>query len=403
MAMVSRRTFVTSAAAAIAASPVSAGNILRPGLGQVPPDRFDPWIELDARALGRNVETVARLSAGRPIRAVLKNNAYGLGLREVARLLEPMAAIGGYAVVRADEAIALREAGTRKPVLLMARAATGEIGELVDRNIELSVFADDDPARLRSAAGDRAIEVQLYIDTGLGRMGVPHGRASSLARAVQRTRNLRLVGCFTTLTESPDFDLEQLRRFSAVADAAKREGIGTGNLHAASSNGVYHVESAHLDMVRPGIALYGAYPSRPDEERAKAPLDPVCRFRARLVRTQLLSAGDSVGYGRRYVAERPTWIATLPVGHADGYPGRASNGAHVYMGERLYRVIAVTASHTVIELGDDERGRVGDAVTLMGPDDPAIEPNAIAATIGVSAYDLLMHMREGLPRYTLQG
>jgi alanine racemase len=73
------------------------------------------------------------------------------------------------------------------------------------------------------------------------------------------------------------------------------------------------------------------------------------------------------------------------------------------MGERLYRVIAVTASHTVIELGDDELGRVGDAVTLMGPDDPAIEPNAIAATIGVSAYDLLMHMREGLPRYTLQG
>lgn len=397
--MVSRRAFVTGAAAAFAAGPMSAGASVRSRVEQAPSERFDPWIELDPAAIEHNVQVVARLSGNRPIRAVLKNNAYGLGLREIAALLEPMPEIDGYAVVRADEAIGLRDAGLRKPILLMARAASGDLAGLLARDIELAVFADDDPARLSAAAGDRPLSAQLYMDTGMSRMGVPHGAALSLFRTISNTRNIRLAGSFTTLTENADFDLEQLRRFRAVIDAARQEGIDTGRLHAASSNGVYHVESAHLDLVRPGIALFGAYPSRPDEERTKAALRLACRLRARVVRTQLLSSGESVGYGRRYVAGKPTWIATLPIGHADGYPGQASSGARILSGGRLYRVIAVTASHTIIEVGDQELLHVGDAATLMGPDDAAIEPNAIATTIGVSAYDLLMHMREGLPRY----
>ena len=397
----SRRGFVAGAAVALTAGQASAGVRRRMDNTQVPDDRLDPWIELDPAALEHNVRQVAQLSGRRPIRAVLKNNAYGLGLIPVARLLEPMDAIDGFAVVRADEAIALRQAGIRKPIQLMARAATRDLAELAESAIELAVFATDDPSRIRATIGDRTqVDAQYYVDTGLSRMGVPHERALPLLRATHASPSIRITGMFTTLTEDADFDREQLRRFTNLAEAAKREGITTGRLHAASSNGVYHVEEAHLDLVRPGIALYGAYPSRPDEERAKAALHLACRLRARIVRTQQLGAGESVGYGRRYVADRPIWIATLPIGHADGYPGRASNGAHVHAGGHLYRVIAVTASHTVIELGDEEQARVGEVVTLMGPDDVAIEPNAIASAIGVSAYDLLMHMREGLPRYT---
>lgn len=400
---ISRRGFVGVAAAAITARPASGLPVDHAAAVQVPADRYDPWIEIDAQALEHNVREVARLAGRRPIRAVLKNNAYGLGLEPVAKLLEPMAAIDGFAVVRADEAIALRDAGITKPVLLMARTAEREVPELVSRGIELTVFTAGDAARLATGAGGRApVDAQYYVDTGMSRMGVPYHQALPLMRETQANPAVRITGTFTTLTETADFDREQLERFTALVREAKAVGVTTGRLHAASSNGVYHVPDAHLDLVRPGIALYGAYPSRPAEERAKAALRIACRLRARVVRTQQLRAGESVGYGRRHVVERPTWIATLPIGHADGYPGRASAGAHVHTGGSLYRVIAVTASHTVIEVGDDERVRVGDTATLLGPDDAAIEPNAIAAAIGGSAYDLLMHMREGLPRFVVQ-
>jgi alanine racemase len=112
-----------------------------------------------------------------------------------------------------------------------------------------------------------------------------------------------------------------------------------------------------------------------------------------------LSVGDSVSYGRNYIAERPTWIATLPLGHADGYPRTAVNGCEVLIGGELYRVIgAVSASHTIVELGEDARVRVGNEATLIGPDHEAIHPNAISERAGVSVYDVLMHLSAALPR-----
>ncbi|MGH7502459.1 MAG: alanine racemase [Longimicrobiales bacterium] len=232
----------------------------------MPDDRFDPWIELDPAALQHNVRQVTQLSGGRPIRAVLKNNAYGLGLIPVARLLEPMHAIDGFAVVRTDEALALRQAGIRKPILLMARAANagpGRTGRKRDRarGLRRRRSLSHPSNHWRSHTGRCAV-LRRY---GLSRMGVPHERALTLLRATHASPPIRITGMFTTVTEDVDFDREQLRRFHALVEAAKREGITTGRLHAASSNGVYHVEDAHLDLVRPGIALYGAYPSRPDE------------------------------------------------------------------------------------------------------------------------------------------
>ncbi|MGH7502896.1 MAG: alanine racemase [Longimicrobiales bacterium] len=413
---ITRRTFIGAAAATIAARPAQGFASYQPLSSvaaaleplstnvQVPADRFDPWIELDASAIAHNVGQITRLTGERPILAVLKNNAYGLGLQLVAKMLEPIAAIDGFAVVRADEAIALRDAGITKPVLLMALVATRDVTELVERDISLAIFADGDAARLAAAAGGRApILAHFYVDTGMSRMGVPYHRALPIMQETQTNSAIRVVGTFTTLTEETDFDREQLERFTTLVAEATNAGVATGRQHVASSNGVYHVPEAHLDLVRPGIAIYGAYPSRPEEERAKAALRLACRLRARVVRTQLLRAGDTVGYGRRYVAAQPAWIATLPIGHADGYPGRASNGAKVLISSQLYGVIAVTASHTVIEVGAEERVRVGDTATLLGPDDPSIEPNTVATAIGVSAYDLLMHMREGLPRFILQG
>jgi alanine racemase len=117
-----------------------------------------------------------------------------------------------------------------------------------------------------------------------------------------------------------------------------------------------------------------------------------------------LAPGEGVSYGRNYVAERPVWIATLPVGHADGYPRRAVEGCEVLIGTRRYPVIgAVSASHTIVEVGDERTVDVGDVATLIGPDDPAILPNTIAERAGISVYDVLMHLSARLPKRAVGG
>ncbi len=205
----------------------------------------------------------------------------------------------------------------------------------------------------------RRVSAQLYLDTGMGRMGMAYHRALPWIEDLANREDLRITGTYMAFTEETAFDREQLDRFTRLIGRARDRGADLGTLHAASSNGVFHLPEARLDMVRPGIALWGGYPSHPEVERTMATLRPAFRLRARVVRVEQLRPGDGVSYGRRYVAERPTWIATLPVGHADGYTSKAVNGGVVLIGERLYPVIGtVSASHTILEIGAEPTVRV---------------------------------------------
>jgi alanine racemase len=394
----SRRAFVAGAAAAAVVRPLAGARNPPPQSG--PPDRFDPWVEVDAEALRFNLGVVSRLAGGRPVLAVIKNNAYGLGLTNVPAALESSPAIAGFAVVKSEAALALKDAGVRKPVLLMGLFDDREGAELVRRGVHLALTTDDAADRLERAeraAGRRAVG-HAYLDTGMSRMGIPYHRALPWMEDLAR-RGVQVGGTFMAFTEEADFDREQLRRFLEVADAVRTRGVAPGRLHAASSNGVYHFPEAHLDMVRPGIALFGAYPSEPNVERAKAELMPAVRLRARIVRVERLRTGDTVSYGRSYVAERPTWIATIPAGHTDGVPREAVRGQKALIGGRLYPFIgAVSASHSIVEVGEERTVQVGDVVTLVGPDAPEIEPNRIAEATGRSVYDVLMHLNPTLPR-----
>ncbi len=397
-----RRSFLSAMGAGLAGLTVTPGRVLggTPDCvsGLAP---YDPWIEVDAAALRVNAERVAALAGGRPILAVVKNNAYGLGLREATAVLAAIPQITGFAVVKPDSALALRKWGVQKPVLLMGLADDEAAIELAGNGVELSFYVDDAVQRARTVASatGRPARGQIYLDTGMGRMGIPSHKALPWLEALASSGQVDVRGTFMAFTESADFDLEQLRRFRAFADEARQKGLPLGTLHAASSNGVYHLPDAHLDLVRPGIALFGAYPSRPDEERAAQELTCAVRLCARVVRTQQLRPGDGVSYGRNYVAERPTWTATLPVGHTDGYPRTAVEGAQVLIGGRRYPVIgAVSASHCVVEVGDEPAVAVGDKAVLLGSDDPAIEPNALAAASASSVYDILMHLNPSLPR-----
>ncbi len=396
---VSRRTFLTTTTAAALARPSLASP--SPATVGVSDARFDPWLEVDGAALVENVRVISRLVGGRPILAVIKNNAYGLGLTTVAELLEPVAEIVGFAVVKTAAAFQLRDAGIRKPVLLMGLFTDEDGPELVRREIHLSLCTHDAAERVTRATtrAARSARAHVYLDTGMSRMGVPYYEALPWLAEVTRLENVKIEGTFMGFTEEPEFDEEQLRRFKEVARGARARGADLGLLHAASSNAVFNFPASHLDMVRPGLSLYGAYPSNEGTEREIAELRPAFRLRARVVRVQRLRSGDSVSYGRNYIAEEPTWIATLPVGHSDGYTRKAVDGARVLINGHLYPVIgAVSASHAIIELGVERTAAVGDVATLVGPDDPAIHPNALATATNTSVYDVLMHLSSELPK-----
>jgi alanine racemase len=366
---------------------------------EVSADRFDPWLEIDPAAFRHNVNTVTGLAGGRPVLAVIKNNAYGLGLTTVAAILEPWPEIHGFAVVKTAEALALRDAGIKKPILLMGLFADSDGEALVRNGIQLCVCTDQSARQIEAAgkAAGSTPTAQVYLDTGMGRMGIPYHRALPVLEDVA-VREMTIAGTFMGFTES-DFDAEQLQRFRELASVAGERGLALGRMHAASSHAVFNLADAHLDQVRPGIALFGAYPSDAESEREIATLTPAFRLRARVVRVERLRPGDSVSYGRNYIASEPTWTATIPTGHTDGYPRAAVDGAHVLVNERVYPVIgAVSASHTIIEVGAEKSVEIGDIATLVGPDHGAIHPNQVAAATGTSVYDRLMHLSPLLPK-----
>jgi alanine racemase len=363
--------------------------------------RFDAWVEVIPRHLSQGVAEVRRLSGNRPILAVVKNNAYGLDLTTVGKLLQDEPGIVGFAVVKGEEALALKSAGVRKPILLMGMFSPEQGRDLAEAQVEFSAFTPDAAERLvpLARALGRPVGVHFYLDTGMGRMGISYRTALPWMVELSRHPEIQIRGTFTELGEDQAFDPEQLRRFLEVVTVARDRGVETGRLHAAASNGVFHLPEAHLDLVRPGIALFGSYPSEPVRERKLATLRSAVRLRVRAVRVSQLEAGDGVGYGRPWVADRPTWVATLPVGHADGYPREAVNGAQVLVGDQLFPVIGgVSASHCIVNVGDHPVVQVGDVATLMGPDYPLLEPSTMAQTLGVSVYDLLMHLNPTLPR-----
>jgi alanine racemase len=410
-ALLPRRDFLRASAGAALLTGLSAphleaagpagGSSSSSGVGPVPSSSaYEPWLEIDEDALRHNAAEASRLAGGRPLMAVVKNNAYGLGTGRVGAVLDGVAEVAALAVVKPAEALALRAAGVRKPILLLGLADVETGIELAAKGVRLSVFTDDAGERLAgiAAAIGGPVPVHAYIDTGMGRMGMRHDRALPWLERLTAAGHARVEGTLTELAESDDSDAAQLSAFAAFADAARARGVATGPLHAASSHALFFRAGAGLDLVRPGLVLYGAYPAGA-RALERAALRPAFRLRARVVRVERIGRGDGVSYGRNYVAERPTWVATLPVGHADGYTRQAVGGAEVLIGGRLYPVIgAVSASHTVIEVGDERIVEIGDVATLVGPDHAAVLPNTLAERAGISVYDVLMHLAHDLPQ-----
>jgi len=360
---------------------------------------FDPWVEVHNANLQHNVSEVRRRVSGRPILAVIKNNGYGLGIVNAANAFADQPGIAGLAVVKFQEAMTLRDAGVRAPILLMGPTSDTELAEAVAREVEPMVYTNIGPALDRIASDQqRKVPVHVCLDTGLGRIGVPYHQATPLVRDLAGRASVQIKSVMMTFTEDPEFDRVQLRRFTTFCSELREKGAKLGPLHAASSFALFEFADSFLDMVRPGMALFGVYPDAKFRGTGVLHLRPGLSLRARVIYVKRLRAGEGAGYNRKYVAERDVWVATLPVGHADGYPRDAVNGARVRIGGNLYPVIGtVSASHCIVEIGEKPTVKEGDVATFFDWQEGS-RPEDISRDCGSSVYDLTMHLNSSLPR-----
>jgi alanine racemase len=360
---------------------------------------FDPWVEIHRENLRHNVQEIARRAGARPILAVIKNNGYGMGMTNVAQLLEPQSEIFGFAVVKFHEAMSLRDSGIRKPVLLMGPFDEKNLGDAAARDIMPMVYTPMGPALDKVATKlQKPIALHICVDTGIGRVGVPYYQAAPLIHDLASRKSAQIHGTMMTFAEDMEFDKEQLQRFQETCGALEKEGIALGKKHAASSFTLFQHSDAFLDMVRPGMAIYGIYSENEFRRAGAMDLRPAISLKARVAYVKKLRKGDSAGYNRAYMAKEDVWVATLPVGHADGWPRMAAKGAKVRINEALFPVIAsVSASHCIVEIGREESIKIGDTATLFDGQQGS-RPEDVSEACGASVYDLTMHLNALLPR-----
>lgn len=396
--MINRRAFLATLGALTGATvgrkAFAAAGKYRSGSGRrVPdPESFDPWVEVIADAIRNNVKEIYRYTKGCRLLAVAKNNANGIGLREIGPILDQMDEVFGIAIVRVDEALTLRDSGVKKPVVMMAPVCDAEAEILVRKDVRLCPFHDSSKIQLEKLAEslDKPIPVHLFIDTGMNREGLPYDRALPWIEDIAASKAIKIEGTCTMFSgaerDGKEFDEEHLRRFMELIQKVRKKGINPGLLHGAPSTQITSLPESHkLDLVRPGGAIYGMprYREDPDGHQIMD-IQPVFRLRARVARVERMKKGEGVSFYHRYIAERPTWIAMIPTGHTDGYPKDAAGNCQVMINNQLYPVIGIISSnHTIVEVGQEKTVNIGDIATLTGPDHPDITPFALATQAGL--------------------
>jgi alanine racemase len=359
----------------------------------------DPRIDVDLDNVVWNYGQIKK-RVKVPVMAVVKANAYGHGLVEVSMALET-AGVDWLMVGKLQEAVALRSAGVKCPILNFGPFEERDCDEIVGRNISQSVYTED--ARFLDAAGARLkkkASVHVDVDTGMGRTGIPLKQALPLIENIARFSQVKIDGVCTTLTEDRDFDRDQLKEFLNVCTAAEKKGISLGLRHAASSDGLFRPPEFHLDMVRPGIMLYGYYPNAQTQKENRWMLRPALKLSARVLFIKELNSGESLSYLRAFKAAHNMRVATVGIGYSDGYAPQLGGKAFVSIRNEKYPVLAVvTSNHIMIDLNNNPEVQLGDAVTLIDPKtDSGLTADVVADWGGISDYKLLIGLSAFLPR-----
>ena len=364
---------------------------------------------IDLAALCHNAALIRRAAGGVALCAAVKADAYGHGAVAVSRALEEAGACAALAVSLVEEGTQLREAGVALPILVMGPALSGGYGELIARDLTAVVSdpADLDELAAIGRARGAPVAIHLKIDTGMGRLGIPAIDTGVVVARALAGGGLVLDGICTHFASADLPDLaaattvtgEQLARFDRALAAAHVAGASPRVIHAANSAAAFRFPAARFDMVRAGIALYGNGPVAPAVEMGG--LRQVMQLESEVVQIRAVGVGQAVGYGGLWRAERPSHVAVVPVGYADGFPRRLTGVADALVrGQRCPVVGAISMDMTLVDVTSlAHDARVGDAVVLLGAQGvESISTAELAERAGLMEYEVTCGISRRVPR-----
>jgi alanine racemase len=332
------------------------------------------WAEIDLDALRENLSWIRRrVGSGVRVLTVVKADAYGHGLRRIAaHLMEHGTDVFG--VANLAEARAIRGLDESCPILMLGACLPDEVEDTI-RDRVMPTLSSLEEADWFSSAAVRlgvTVQVQVKVDTGMGRLGMMAEDAARIIDQIRRLPGLRLEGIYTHFAvaeEDADYSAWQRQRFESLLAALRNQGLAIPCVHGGNSAALLHEPGCHWDLVRPGLLVYGVAPpgSRRDNGAEVRPVRPVMSLRCRVSFLKAVRPGDSLSYGRTFVAEGALRVATLTAGYGDGYPRAASNRAMVLVGGRRCRVLGrVTMDQTLVDVTDVDGVRVGDEGCCSG-------------------------------------
>lgn len=328
------------------------------------------FAEIDLKAVCHNLLEIRRFAYPHTkILAVVKADAYGHGMREVAGVLEKEG-VDFFGVSNIDEGVILREEGIRKPILLFEHILPSYAKEIVDYNLTASLGSLDLAKTLHRCAlrKNKKVNVHVKIDTGMGRLGIWHTEALALIKSIQRLSALSIEGVYTHFPVADtdrSFTRQQAGLLYRLVTQLDKYGIVIPYAHAANSMGLVGYKIETLNLARPGLMLYGMYPA--GKLKSKIKLKPALSVKSKIIFLKKVAQGRSISYGRTFVAKKNMMIATLPVGYNDGYFRVFSNNASVLVkGVRCPVVGRVTMDQTMVDVTKAPSVKVGSDVVLLG-------------------------------------
>jgi alanine racemase len=363
---------------------------------------------IDLSAVARSIRGIRGLVGDRVrIMAVVKADGYGHGAVQVARTAISAGATH-LGVAYAQEAVEICRAGLSAPILILGAAPPESIETVLKYGLAQSVCDTESPKALSAASPvERPARVHVKVDTGMGRIGVTPAETPDYIAFLRRLPNLVIEGIFTHFPKSdeadPAFTNRQIEQFTGLLKELSARGINIPIRHMANSGGVLAFPASYLDMVRPGIMIYGLYPSR--EVRRSIPLTPAMSLVTRIRFLKRVPGGTPISYGGTFVTSAETDVATLPIGYADGYRRLLSNNYEVLVrGKRAPVIGRVCMDMTMVDVTHIKEAAVGDEVVLMGRQGTAeISTDEMAEKLSTINYEITCLVGRRVPRVYVNG
>lgn len=364
------------------------------------------WIEIDLNSLENNIKEVVKVSNGKEVIAVIKANGYGHGAVDIYNTLLENGA-KKFAVAVITEAIELRKAGLKAPIIILGYTAHDFYDDIIDFNIEQTIYSYDDARVLSQAAVNKNTKVKVHIavDTGMSRIGFLTTLEEAMeVKKISELPGIEIEGMFTHFASADEKDKEytffQLKLFNEFDEYLKHLGVNIKYKHVSNSAGIISFPNLKYDGVRAGIMLYGYYPSN-DVDKTKVSLKPVMSLKSAIVHLKTLERGRSISYGRVFTTERESKIATLAVGYADGLPRLLTGKCRVLINGTFAPIVGrICMDQCMVDVTDVPNVKLGDEVILIGEDEfgNSISAEDIAYAIGTISYEIICSINKRVPR-----